>query len=182
ASIRSWLIRIFFRSNWRLARLCRMPESFGGRLRHQREHRQVALATIAEQTKNKQPLLEARERDDVSQWPSGIFRRAFIRAYAQAVGLEPDAIVREFVALYPDPSEEVAAFAAAAASDAAHAYATPPTRLRQLVGSAVTSLTRLRPSTAPLPPDSFRGVLSETSTLEVVAHTSENASAPTLGR
>src|SRR6476660_10234666 len=84
-----------------------LPESFGARLRQRRERQQISLATIAEQTKIKLSLLEALERDDVSGWPGGLFRRAFIRAYAQAVGLDPDSAVREFLADFPDSSEIV---------------------------------------------------------------------------
>ena len=65
-----------------------MPESFGARLRQQREARQIDLFAISEQTKIKLALLEALEKDDVSHWPSGIFRRAYIRAYAQFIGLD----------------------------------------------------------------------------------------------
>src|SRR5882672_3013020 len=106
-----------------------MPDSFGARLRERREQQQVALTTIAEQTKIKVSLLEALERDDVSHWPSGIFRRAFVRAYAHAIGLEPDVIVREFLDLYPDPIEVVATVAAVAAgADGARVSVGPPTR------------------------------------------------------
>jgi cytoskeletal protein RodZ len=80
-----------------------MPESFGARLRRTREEQQIALVTIAQQTKIKLSLLEGLERDDVSQWPSGIFRRAYIRAYAQSIGLNPDVIVREFSEMHPEP-------------------------------------------------------------------------------
>src|SRR3954469_15030270 len=82
-----------------------MRESFGTRLRRQRERQQVTLSSIAERTKIDQPLLDELERDEVSHWPSGIFRRAFIRAYAEAIGLQPDDVVREFLAVYPDPVE-----------------------------------------------------------------------------
>jgi cytoskeletal protein RodZ len=82
-----------------------MSQSFGGRLRYERERRQIALKSIAESTKIGVPLLEGLERDDVSRWPSGIFRKSFIRSYAEAIGLDADAIVREFVELYPDPLE-----------------------------------------------------------------------------
>lgn len=82
-----------------------MPKTFGARLRQRREHQQIALSTIAEQTKISLPLLEGLERGDISHWPAGIFRRAFIRAYAVAIGLDPDATVREFLELYPDPVE-----------------------------------------------------------------------------
>ena len=80
-----------------------MNETFGTKLRLQREEQQIPLAAIAEQTKIKLSLLEGLERDDVSRWPTGIFRRSYFRAYASAIGLEPDRVLREFQALYPDP-------------------------------------------------------------------------------
>src|SRR5450759_1398821 len=122
-----------------------MPESFGARLRQRRERQQIALTTIAEQTKISLSLLEALERDDVSHWPAGIFRRAFIRAYAHAIGLEPDVVVREFLELHPDPIEAVATVSAVPPHVGfAGVSARPPTRLRYLVGSAIGSLSRLR--------------------------------------
>src|SRR3954468_10586309 len=122
-----------------------MPDSFGARLRQQRERQAVEFCAIAEQTKIKQSLLEALERDDVSQWPSGIFRRAFVRAYAQAIALEPDLVVREFLQLYPDPAEDTALGSALAeANDGATTSGGPPTRLRYMVGSAIGSLAGLR--------------------------------------
>ena len=80
-----------------------MTDTFGARLRHERELRQIALADIASRTKIKASLFEALERDDASQWPSGIFRRSFMRAYAEAVGLDVDATLREFLERFPDP-------------------------------------------------------------------------------
>ena len=89
-----------------------MPESFGARLRRQREKRGIALEALAKQTRIKASLLEALERDDLSQWPSGFYRRAFFRAYASAIGLDPDATFCEFQQLYPEPlfPERPAAF------------------------------------------------------------------------
>jgi transcriptional regulator with XRE-family HTH domain len=80
-------------------------ESFGQRMRRERERRQIALASIAENSKISVSLFEDLERDTVSRWPSGIFRRAFIRAYAQAVGLDVDATTREFLEHFPDPHD-----------------------------------------------------------------------------
>jgi cytoskeleton protein RodZ len=42
--------------------------------------------------------LEALERSDLSRLPGGIFTRAFIRAYAQEVGLDPDRTIQDFIA------------------------------------------------------------------------------------
>src|SRR5918995_351689 len=114
-----------------------MPEGLGARLRRQREGRQIDLGWIAEETKIKRSLLEALERDDMSRWPSGIFRRAFVRTYAHAIGLDPDVVVREFLERHPDPVEDAASLAAAALdADAAAASGAPPTRFRYLVGAA----------------------------------------------
>jgi transcriptional regulator with XRE-family HTH domain len=125
-----------------------MPESFGARLRQQRERQHIALAAIAAQTKIKLSLLEALERDDVSRWPAGIFRRAFIRAHAHAIGLEPDVVVREFLEHHPDPIEVVAMVSAGPAIapglEGAWVSAGPPTRFQYLVGSAIDSFSRLR--------------------------------------
>ncbi|HWF85578.1 MAG TPA: helix-turn-helix domain-containing protein [Vicinamibacterales bacterium] len=126
-----------------------MPDSFGARLRQRREQQTIALATIAEQTKIKLSLLERLERDDVSHWPSGIFRRAFIRAYAHAIGLEPDVIVREFLELYPDPAEVVATDPSLRPDvERVQDGAGPPSRFRYLVSSAIGSLAGRRPAVA----------------------------------
>jgi cytoskeletal protein RodZ len=113
-----------------------MDVSFGARLRSQRERQQVSLAVIAERTKIKASLLEGLERDDVSGWPGGIFRRSFIRSYAEAIGLQPDDVVREFLERYPEPVEEDVTAALAAAHDGRR----PPTRFGYLLASAFSAL------------------------------------------
>jgi transcriptional regulator with XRE-family HTH domain len=118
-----------------------MSDSFGARLREQREQRQIALSSVADQTKISQSLLEGLERDDLSHWPAGIFRRSFVRAYAQSIRLEPDAVLREFLELYPDPVEVSADQPAA---DRESGGQRPPTRLRYLVASTIGCLPRLR--------------------------------------
>jgi transcriptional regulator with XRE-family HTH domain len=120
-----------------------MPESFGARLRMRREDRQIALTSIAEETKIKLALLEGLERGDVSHWPSGIFRRAYLRAYAHMIGLDPDEALREFLELYPEPADAFEAVALAETGDLSRRTG-PPTRLRNMVDSAIGSLARLR--------------------------------------
>jgi transcriptional regulator with XRE-family HTH domain len=122
-----------------------MPESFGARLRQRREERQIALTSIADETKIKFSLLEGLERDDVSHWPSGIFRKAYLRTYAHMIGLDPDETLREFLELYPEPGDvfEQAAVALAETGDGPRRIG-PPTRLRNMVDSAIGSLARLR--------------------------------------
>jgi helix-turn-helix protein len=130
-----------------------MDSTFGTKLRLQREEQQIPLATIAEQTKIKLSLLEGLERDDVSRWPTGIFRRSYFRAYAKAIGLEPDRMLREFQALYPDPeaSEDITQVLSQARQ--LNGQRRPPTRLRCLIDSAVSALPafHLQPSSKSSP-------------------------------
>jgi hypothetical protein len=72
----------------------------GAYLRAERERRGLALRTISENTKVSLPLLEGLEADDISRWPGGIFRRAFVRSYAEAVGLDPDDVFKRFEQQY----------------------------------------------------------------------------------
>jgi transcriptional regulator with XRE-family HTH domain len=81
-------------------------ELFGPTLRQQRERRGLALADVAERTKISPHLLRSLERGDVSCWPGGIYRRAFLRAYAAAVGLPPEPTLCEFRRLFPEPGQE----------------------------------------------------------------------------
>jgi hypothetical protein len=118
-----------------------MKETFGMRLRLQREEQQIPLVTIAERTKIKLSLLEGLERDDVSRWPTGIFRRSYFRAYASAIGLEPDRVLREFQELHPDPNTEDDITEVLA--HARQISRRPPTRLRCLIDSAVNALPAL---------------------------------------
>src|ERR1700730_12797480 len=80
-------------------------ETFGGRLRRERERRHIALSSISANSKISVGYFEGLERDDLSRWPTGIFRRAFVRAYAAGIGLDPDAIAGEFLERFPDRDE-----------------------------------------------------------------------------
>jgi cytoskeleton protein RodZ len=57
--------------------------------------------------------LEALERSDLSRLPGGIFTRAFIRAYAQEVGLDPDRTIQDFIAELPPEAATATAHPAA---------------------------------------------------------------------
>jgi transcriptional regulator with XRE-family HTH domain len=98
---------------------------FGRGLRSERERRRITLESIAANTKISISLLRDLERDDVSRWPCGIFRRSFIRSYAEAIGLDPDDIAREFLDRYPD-LQQTEALAAAATSGAPRKFRSKP--------------------------------------------------------
>jgi len=77
---------------------------FGTFLRQAREQRGVSLQDLAVTTKISARVLEALERNDPSKLPGGIFSRAFVRAYAREVGVDPDVAVANFVSAFPDES------------------------------------------------------------------------------
>jgi hypothetical protein len=115
-----------------------MDQTLGARLRAQREQQQVPLATIAEETKIKLALLEGLERDDVSRWPGGLFRRAYVRSYAQKIGLDPEQVLRDFLVSHPDPFESSSPVEAIAQN-------APDKRPRTRIGLMIAGLAARRP-------------------------------------
>jgi transcriptional regulator with XRE-family HTH domain len=79
--------------------------SLGIWLRRERERRGVTLRQIADQTKVAVPLLEGLEADNLSRWPAGIYRKAFVRSYAAAIGLDADEVVKRFEREHPPEPE-----------------------------------------------------------------------------
>jgi transcriptional regulator with XRE-family HTH domain len=82
-------------------------EAFGSNLRRTRVQRGVSLEQIAQRTKVSIDLWEAMERNDFSRWPSGIFARAYIRAYAVAIGVDPESTVDEFCRWFPQGDRRI---------------------------------------------------------------------------
>src|SRR5215510_5399015 len=80
------------------------PGDFGRTLREARERRGLSLRQIASATKISLLTLEALERNDIARLPGGIFSRAFVRAYALEVGLDPEETIQEFMGQFPQDS------------------------------------------------------------------------------
>jgi cytoskeletal protein RodZ len=76
-------------------------ETFITRLRRHRERNKISLDEICVETRIKRELLDAFERCDLSEWPRGLYARAWVRAYASAIGLDPIDTVDEFCRLFP---------------------------------------------------------------------------------
>jgi hypothetical protein len=131
-----------------------MELTLGARLRSQRERQQVALATIAEETKINAALLEGLERDDLSRWPGGLFRRAYVRTYAQRIGLDPEQVLRDFLAVYPDPVESASPVEAIAQNADAK-------RPRTRIGLMFAGLAQRRPQRHGIPPVQHRTVTAD---------------------
>jgi cytoskeletal protein RodZ len=89
-----------------------MPDQamdIGDRLREARLAKGLTLGDIAARTKISPPSLTAMERNAFGRLPGGVFRRAYVRAFAAEVGLDPEALVRDYRARYepevvPEPS------------------------------------------------------------------------------
>jgi hypothetical protein len=71
-------------------------DAFGPNLRRARLRRGISLDELAETTRIPADLWRDLEGNDLSRWPSGIFARAYVRQYAVAVGIDPEATVDEF--------------------------------------------------------------------------------------
>jgi transcriptional regulator with XRE-family HTH domain len=104
------------------------PEAFVARLKAARERRGVTLTSIAESTKISPVLLTALERNNLSRWPGGIFRRSFFASYVQAIGLPVEPMVAEFLRMFPDEDAPALPVRAASARAAALARVVAPAR------------------------------------------------------
>jgi cytoskeleton protein RodZ len=62
----------------------------------------MSLRQIATTTKISSGFLEAIERDDLNRLPGGIITRAFVRAYAAELGVDPERTLHDFLAQFPD--------------------------------------------------------------------------------
>ena len=76
-------------------------ELFVTTLRQHRQRNRLSLEEISIDTRIKIELFEGLERNDLSEWPRGIYARAWVRAYSTAIGLDPSDTVNEFCRLFP---------------------------------------------------------------------------------
>lgn len=75
----------------------------GRHLRSAREAQGLTLKDVAATTKIAPGALAAIEREDFDQLPVGIFRREFVRVYAEALGLDGRALAQAYVARFEPP-------------------------------------------------------------------------------
>jgi hypothetical protein len=74
--------------------------TLGERWKRQRERRGVSLESISTKTKIPVSLFAGLERGDCSRWPAGLYSRAYVRAYADAIGVSGEEAVEDFVAAF----------------------------------------------------------------------------------
>src|SRR5438552_3867783 len=72
-------------------------ESFGARLKKEREQRGVTLDDIALSTKIGKRFLQALEDEHFEQLPGGIFSRGFVRAYARHLGIDEEHAIADYL-------------------------------------------------------------------------------------
>jgi len=129
-------------------------QDLGAWLRRERERAGVTLEDIAARTKVARNLLEGLERNDVSRWPHGIFRRAFVRGYAEQIGLDPDYAVTLFIRAFDGPQAATPALDRASARAAAASTSRPEPSLRLTLAPEVSrwqeALARLGAATTDL--------------------------------
>ena len=95
-------------------------DAFVVRLRRHRERHRMSLVDIAATTRIRRELLEALERNDLAEWPRGVYARAWMRAYASVVGLDPVDTVDEFCRLFPHGDRRTGGTLQAIAAIVAH--------------------------------------------------------------
>lgn len=79
-----------------------LEPNVGAELRETRERLGLSRAALANLTKINPRILEAIERNDIKSVPPGLFARAFLRAYAREVGLDPEDTVTRYLAQFHD--------------------------------------------------------------------------------
>jgi len=75
------------------------PADFGERLRRGREQNKLSLQEVAANTKIGINQLRALESGDLDRLPAGIYRRAMVRQYAKAVGLDVEETSRDLASV-----------------------------------------------------------------------------------
>ena len=76
-------------------------DAFGPNLRRVRMQQGISVEEIASATKVSADLWRGLEQNDLSRWPTGIYARADVRAYALEVGVDPEATVDQFCRCFP---------------------------------------------------------------------------------
>lgn len=94
-------------------------ESFGARLKREREQRKMTLDDVSVSTKIATKFIVALEGEHFDQLPGGIFNKGFVRAYARHLGIDENQAIADFVAasapIVPEvPPEETPVLAAMA--------------------------------------------------------------------
>ena len=95
-------------------------EAFGPNLRRLRLQRGVSIDQIVAATNVNAALWDGLERNDLKRWPSGIYARAYVRSYAQAIGEDPESTIDAFCRWFPQGDRRAEALIRGHASIVGH--------------------------------------------------------------
>ena len=109
----------------------------GESLRRARQRRGLTLEQIARSTKIPLRHLDALEHDELAALPGGMYRRAYVKAYADAVGLDPRVALAWLNRALEESMPRTAAGIHAAAPSAVSVIARP--RVSTIGGAAVAT-------------------------------------------
>lgn len=70
--------------------------TFGPTLRRTREERSISLDEIANETRLSKRYILALEDEAIGKLPGGTYNRAYLRTYATYLGLDPEALLRDY--------------------------------------------------------------------------------------
>lgn len=73
----------------------------------------ASLDAISQSTKISSALFLALEQGSCSRWPAGVYSRAYVRSYADALGLDGAEVVAEFCECFPEVAYPTAGSAVA---------------------------------------------------------------------
>ncbi len=79
----------------------------GELLKNARLEKGISLEDLQETTKIRKTYLEAIEEGNYKILPGNFYARAFIKSYAEAVGLEPEQVLRMYRNVIPTPNPEL---------------------------------------------------------------------------
>jgi len=80
--------------------------NIGGRLKEERVAKGISLDDLQDSTKIQKRYLQAIEEGDLQILPGKFYAKAFIKEYAQSVGLDPNELLEEHKGEIPEPEEE----------------------------------------------------------------------------
>lgn len=88
-----------------------LPEDVHGQLRRAREARGLTIDAVARVSGVRRAILASIDAGDYPSLPTGLYGRHAVRAYARAVGLDPEATVAAASPLLPRMDDPIAALA-----------------------------------------------------------------------
>ncbi|MDQ7819568.1 MAG: DUF4115 domain-containing protein [Armatimonadota bacterium] len=111
----------------------RKPLGIGERLRAAREARGLSLAAASAQTRIRAGYLQALEEEQFDRLPGRAYARGYLRAYARALGLDPDDLLAETAQVLGGPAPPLIGPVQA---EVPIRPATRPSRLRRILLTA----------------------------------------------